>query len=359
MNINTSFSRPEAIAISGQDVMFAVLYSGIILPGILGNCIIITIVRKTPSMHTTTNYLLMNLAVADLVTLLLCPGLYDFALTSVRLQGFSGDLICKLFAGNAIVPISINAAVLTVCTIAVERYLALVKPFHTTLRMSKESVTHVIVFLWILAVLSCIPDIKANTFNLSSLKYPCKRPWSLDEYIYNKPFIIFTSVCFGFISCLIIFFCNFEIVRGLFFTGTICSQSTRTYAERQAKKQLARLLIWLALFFAICSLPFSIFFIFLVFSDTKTVRDNYDTLYLCHRTSRFLLFANSFCNPVLYALQSSNYRDGFKVLFNEKVNCCKLFRNNSVSNDINTTPNAVTPDCTNGDHALSNVETTR
>ena len=108
---------------------------------------------------------------------------YYFALKSVRLQGFSGDLICKLFAGNAIVPISINAAALKLCTIAVERSLSPVKLFHTTLRMSKESVAHVIVFVWILAVLSCIPDIKANTFNLSSLKYPCKHPWSLDEYI--------------------------------------------------------------------------------------------------------------------------------------------------------------------------------
>ncbi|XP_068692290.1 QRFP-like peptide receptor [Montipora foliosa] len=334
MNINTSFSRPEAIAISGQDVVFAVLYSSIILPGVLGNCIIITIVRKTPSMQTTTNYLLMNLAVADLVTLLLCPGLYDFALTSVRLQGFTGDLICKLFSGNAIVPISMNAGVLTVCTIAVERYLALVKPFHTRLRMSKESVGRVIVFLWILAVLSCIPDIKSNTVDVSSLKYHCKRPWSLDEYIYNKPFIIFTSVCFGFISCLVVFFCYFEIVRGLFFTRTICSQSTRNSAERQANNQLARLLIWLSVFFAICSLPFSIYFIFLVFSDTKTVRDNYDTLYLWHRISRLLVFANSFCNPILYALQSSNYRESFKILFNERVNWCNLFRNNFASNDV-------------------------
>ena len=146
MDSNTKFPRQESNAAvpSRQDVVFAVLYSAMVLPGILGNCLVITIVRKTPSMHTTTNYLLMNLAVADVLTLLLCPGLYDFALTSVRLHGFSGDVICKLFAGNAIVPITINAAVITVCTIAVERYLVLVKPFRTALRISKESVRVVV-----------------------------------------------------------------------------------------------------------------------------------------------------------------------------------------------------------------------
>ena len=104
----TAPSQQSDSFINIQDVVFAALYSAIVLPGVVGNGVIITIVRKTPSMHTTTNYLLMNLAVADLLTLLLCPGLFDFALTKVRLQGFSGDLICKLFAGNAIVPITIN-----------------------------------------------------------------------------------------------------------------------------------------------------------------------------------------------------------------------------------------------------------
>ena len=260
-------------------------------------------------MHTKTNYLLMNLAVADLLTLLLCPGLYDFALTSVHLQGFLGDLICKLFAGNAVVPITINVAVLTVCTIAVERCLALVKPFRD-LRVSKDSDGKIIAFLWIFSLLSCVPDIFENTYveNASS-KYPCKRLWSFEEYFRHKPFIMFTSVCFAFVSSLVLLFCYFEIIRGLYFTKTLCSGSIDTEEEKLAKKQLARLLIWLTVIFAVCSLPFSMYFMFLVFADAKLVADNYDALYLIHRMARFLLFSNSFWNPLLYALQSSNFRD--------------------------------------------------
>ena len=264
----------DASSIKTQDITFAALYSFIVVAGVIGNAIVITIVRKTPSMHTTTNFLLLNLAVADLFTLLLCPGLYDFALTNVRLEGFSGNLVCKLFAGNAVVPVTINVAVLTVCTIAVERYLALVKPFRSNLRISEEKVKYVIAVLWFLALLSCIPDIQANTYDIASSKYPCKRPWSLDYYFLHKPFIIFTCVCFGIASSLILFICYFEIIRGLYFTKTIFSESTVTEAERRAKKQLARLLIWLALVFALCSLPFSVYFIFVTSSDIKTVQDN-------------------------------------------------------------------------------------
>ena len=307
----TVISEETASMSSAQDIAFATLYSLIVFPGAIGNVIIIIIVRMTPSMHTATNYLLMNLAVADLLTLLLCPGLYDFALTNVHLQGFSGDLICKLFAGNAVVPITINVTVLTVCTIAVERYLALVKPFQNV-RLSKDSVGYVIALLWFLALLSCIPDLLDNTHVKTVSKYPCKRPWSLDEYFLHKPFIIFTSVCFGFVSSIVLLFCYFEIIRGLYFTKTICSKSIDTKPERRAKKQLARLLIWLTVIFAACSLPFSIYFMFLTFVDVKFIQDNYDALYIIHRMVRFFLFLHSFCNPLLYALQSSNFRNGFK-----------------------------------------------
>ena len=322
-----SHHHPAEASTTTQDVIFAVLYSIIAVLGVIGNAMVITIVRKTPSMHTTTNYLLLNLAVADLLTLLLCPGSYDFALAHVDLEGFIGDFICKLFAGNAIVPITINVAVLTVCTIAVERYLALLKPFRSNLRIDKDKVKYVIAVLWLFALISCIPDIQANTYDISSTKYPCTRPWSLDSYFLHKPFIIFTCVGFGIISSLTLFFCYFSIIRGIYFTKTVFSESTVTEAERQAKKQLARLLIWLTFVFATCSLPFAVYFMFLSFVNVQTIKEKYDILYLFHRISRFLLFSNSFLNPLLYALQSSNFRDGFKLIFSLKLLRCKLLAN--------------------------------
>ena len=53
------------------------------------------------------------------------------------------------------------------------------------------------------------------------------------------------------------------------------------------------------------------------------MQDNYETLFALHRLSRFLLFSNSFLNPILYALQSSNFRDGFKLIFNLELLSCK------------------------------------
>ena len=118
------------------------MHSFIAVIGVPANCIIITIVRKTPSMHTTTNYLLMNLAVADLTTLLFCPGAYDFSFNKVRLYKNLGDFICKFFPENAVLPLTLRAATLIVSTIAAKRYLALVRPFQTGIRLSIYHRTH-------------------------------------------------------------------------------------------------------------------------------------------------------------------------------------------------------------------------
>ena len=112
MSANNSNNLSKTVSnstngITSGDIVFATLYSFIVFFGVLGNGIVIIIVRKTPSMHTTTNYLLMNLAVADLLSLLFCPGFYDFALRNVRLQKTIGDFVCKVFAGNAVLSITV------------------------------------------------------------------------------------------------------------------------------------------------------------------------------------------------------------------------------------------------------------
>jgi len=255
--------------ISGQDIAFAVMYSFIVIIGVPANCMIVTIVRKTPSRYTTTNYLLMNLAVADLTTLLLCPGMYEFSLNKMRLDKTLGDFLCKFFVGNALVPITVSVGALTVCTLAVERYLALVKPFNTEIILAKRRVPHVVAFLWVFAVLCCIPDFMTNTIEPDRRSiYPCKRPWSLDEYFLHKGFIIYTGVFFGIIPCMLVCFCYFKTFRELFSTNTICPTPTsgprsEALGDQRSKKQVFKLLVSLTLLFIVCTLPFSLFFIYL------------------------------------------------------------------------------------------------
>ena len=108
-------------------------YAGIpfLVIGLIGNLLVIRIVHKIPEMHTPTNYLLVSMAVSDVVTILLWPVYYfEFA-----------KFVCK-FVALAEVSIMVSSNTLTV--LAVERYHAILKPFATGLRLNKDNIKRAI-----------------------------------------------------------------------------------------------------------------------------------------------------------------------------------------------------------------------
>ena len=300
---------------SSQNIVFATLYSLIVLFGVVGNGIVIAIVRKTPSMHTTTNYLLVNLAVADLLSLLFCPGFYDFSLHDIRLKQTIGDFICKVFAGNAVLSVTVLESIFTLTVIAAERYFSLVKPFNTSARLKKENVRYAIAATWITAALICIPGFLSNNYDKNATKYPCNRPWTLDRLTpLKRTYIIaFCSLCIV-TPTVVILFCYSSIFYGIHFKRNICSENSAEIGEKKSKKRLLKLLVSLAVAFAICCIPFAAFFIYVSLISQSTLKQNYGTLHLVHRLVRFFLILNSFINPLLYAAQSSNYRQGLRKL---------------------------------------------
>ena len=314
-NSNNLSVSDSTNAITSGDIVFATLYSFIVFFGVLGNGIVIIIVRKTPSMHNTTNFLLMNLAVADLLSLLFCPGFYDFALRNVKLQKTIGDFVCKVFAGNAVLSVTVLESIFTLVVVAVERYLALVKPFQTNARLRKDNVGFFIATTWIIASLVCLPGILSNNYVEDATKYPCDRPWTLDNLDgLKKTYIIVFCFVFMITPAAVILFCYLNICYGVYFKGDICHESPGNMAEDDSKKRLLKLLVSLAVAFVICCLPFALFFLYICFISKNTLILDYDTLHLVHRSVRFLLIMNSFINPLLYAAQGSNYRRGLKKI---------------------------------------------
>jgi len=214
----------------------------------------------------------MNLAVAYLTTLLFCPGAYDFSFNKVRLHKNFGDFICTFFAGNAVLPLSLRAATLIVSTIAAERYLALVRPFQTEIRLPNKRVSYVVTSLWIFAALSCIPDFMANTIDTNPLStYPCTRPWSLDECFNHKGYIIFSDVFFGIFPCVVVYICYFEILRGIFIAPIWClgkRQRSKEFLTRICILMTVAFLTWVAPFL-LKSIPLYIAF-YIVLNHLET-----------------------------------------------------------------------------------------
>ncbi|XP_074608308.1 growth hormone secretagogue receptor type 1-like [Acropora palmata] len=129
---------------------FAIAIIPLYIFGLTGNILVIRIVHKTREMHTTTNYLLANLAVSDAITLFTIPMMYSAYVEDFGrpLENF-GKFSCK-FA--IIGTISMVSSASTLTFIAVERYHAILKPFSSNLRLNEENIKKAIVLIWTLSI---------------------------------------------------------------------------------------------------------------------------------------------------------------------------------------------------------------
>ena len=130
--------------------------------GLIGNTMVIRIVHKTREMHTTTNYLLANLAVSDAIVIFTIP-MY-IASTGYfvpPLENFS-KFSCK-FVVIGDIAVASSASTLTI--IAVERYHAILKPFSSNLRLNEDNIKKAIALIWTSSTVLGFPGFFLHEWN--------------------------------------------------------------------------------------------------------------------------------------------------------------------------------------------------
>ena len=84
------------------------------------------------------NYLLVNLAVADILyAVFIAPNIF-LRLYSTHPDGIIGTVMCKLLTGGAVAWIGAASSVVTLVAIAIERYYAVVYPLGNKGELTKR-----------------------------------------------------------------------------------------------------------------------------------------------------------------------------------------------------------------------------
>ena len=266
--------------------------------GFIGNILIIRIVHKTREMHTTTNYLLANLAVSDSVFILM-SSFYFFGDPDF-VASLNDDFIkisCKLIV---VMYISITSSALTLTLLAVERYHAILKPFRSNSRLHEESIKRAIFVIWFLSIVIGFPG-----FFLVECSKKSSCVGSLGVEIYYVIYSMFTA----YIPTVVFLFCYGSLIKGLYFSGTILAENTNE--DNSEKRKLLVTFILATSGFVIGYGPIT------VLDAVCLGMEISDGLFLKLFGIFILLFDIILClNPVLYAFRSSNFKEGFKrVLF--------------------------------------------
>ena len=266
--------------------------------GFIGNILIIRIVHKTREMHTTTNYLLANLAASDSIIILMSP-FYSVCFGDPE---FVNDDFAKFSCKSCIVVvhISVTSSALTLTLLAVERYHAILKPFRSNSRLHEESIKQAIFVIWFLSIVIGFPGFFLGG---SSKEHSCIGSSGVEIY-----FLIYSTFT-AYIPTVVFLFCYGSLIKGLYISGTILAENTNE--DNSEKRKLLVTFMLATSGFLIGYGPIT------VLGAVCLGMEISDGLFLKLSGIFILLFDITLClNPVLYALRSSNFKEGFKrVLF--------------------------------------------
>uniref|UniRef100_A0A8C6QQ25 D(3) dopamine receptor n=1 Tax=Nannospalax galili TaxID=1026970 RepID=A0A8C6QQ25_NANGA len=163
---------------------YALSYCALILAIVFGNGLVCAAVMRERALQTTTNYLVVSLAVADLlVATLVMPWVVYLEVTG-GVWNFS-RICCDVFVTLDVM--MCTASILNLCAISIDRYTAVVMPVHYqhgTGQSSCRRVALMITAVWVLAfAVSCPLLFGFNTTGDPSI---CS--------ISNPDFVIYSSV---------------------------------------------------------------------------------------------------------------------------------------------------------------------
>ncbi|XP_061392894.1 allatostatin-A receptor-like, partial [Musca vetustissima] len=143
--------------------MIVPVFFGIIgFAGLLGNALVILVVVANQQMRSTTNLLIINLAVSDILFVIFCV---PFTATDYVLPEWPfGNLWCKFV--QYMIVVTCHCSVYTLVLMSFDRFLAVVHPVTSMSLRTERNATLAIIMAWILILTTAIPVALAHSVRI-------------------------------------------------------------------------------------------------------------------------------------------------------------------------------------------------
>lgn len=214
-------------------VVAVILLTAIFVMGFVGNILVITVVIKRRSMHTTTNCYLLSLAFADMLLLLSAALPATAEPFFKRAEWPYGHVLCSIMV--FVQYFGANASALSITAFTIERYIAICHPMKAQIMCTTERAKKIIIGLWCFALMYCAPwlglseitcDINQKGETMQSCSYRLERKqyrvyYMIDLVIFYIVPLVITAVLYS------------SIVHMLYNTTIYCSRRRRSIDKRK------------------------------------------------------------------------------------------------------------------------------
>ncbi|XP_004529763.1 allatostatin-A receptor-like isoform X2 [Ceratitis capitata] len=272
--------------------------------GLLGNALVIFVVVANQQMRSTTNLLIINLAVSDILFVVFCV---PFTAADYVLPTWPfGNVWCKFV--QYMIVVTCHCSVYTLVLMSFDRFLAVVHPVTSMSLRTERNAMLAIFCAWILIISSAIPVALAHSVRLYYFKgrsyTACvfsteEEGWSLIgfqiSFVISSYVAPLTLICFLYVGML----------ARLWRAAPGCKPSEES---RKGKRRVTRMVVVVVLAFAICWLPIHLILVMKALEWYPATH----TSVISQIISHVLAYMNSCINPILYAFLSDNFRKAFR-----------------------------------------------
>lgn len=323
---STNSSSPDAwsdLTTPTMKWVFRILFSTILVFGILGNGAVCLAIIVKQRLRTTANFLVLNLAAADLIFVALyAPTQLSFFENNYSWE--MGDAVCKL--SYAVLPACLCSTVETLLCIAVIRYKAVASPFHVRVGMTVKTTAIVISVIWLSSLLTGLPVFLVAKTAKYQDKVFCDEVWPVgkpySQVYWVSIFLIqyaLPLVVIALLSIATVVKVKQSRARVLPSSSTVNNDgnsianvmNASVRQRRRRENNMSKMLTGLVILYAICMLPQHVVFFWLTYGGLKKLESS---LYIFTIANIFPI-ANSAINPLLYGSLHKELKTGFKNCF--------------------------------------------
>ncbi|XP_022596925.1 trace amine-associated receptor 1-like [Seriola dumerili] len=273
------------------------------------NLLVIISISHFRQLHTTTNLLLLSLAVTDfLVGFLQMPA----AILVFRGCWFLGDIMCAAiyFVGYLIVSVSVGNMVL----ISIDRYMAICDPMFYSTKVTLRRVQLCVCLCWIFSAVHSswiLRDFLKKPENYKLCHGECEVKSSYAEGIVDLVVTFLGPILIIILLYMRVFVVAVSQARAMRSHITnVTLQRSETVKAKKSEMKAARTLGVVVVVFLLCSCPYHSF---AVASVNNLVGATSSSIEMC------LLYFNSCLNPVIYVFFYPWFRKAIKYIITLQI----------------------------------------
>ena len=287
----------------------------ILLVDAIGNTIVVTIIIVRRKMQTFTNWLILNMAFADIFVALTCITL-EVPL-EIRNKWIYGKFFCSIF--YPIQSATVYGSVFTLVVLSCSRYWAIIHPFRRQPNRFEAKLS--ICVIWVMSFLLVTPYM--ITLEYDEKREVCIETWSETQ---GHIFTIATFALQYILPLTIIIVAYVFIVYDIALKKTSITSCYEDKGKYRENQKIIKLLLIITINFALSVLPYHVVQLSVEFGNGgyfKYIADVSIASYL-------LLYLHSAVNPLIYITFSSSFREGFAESYTKgRIYLCSYQLNSS------------------------------